>query len=100
MTVTPMTTDVVRLVDGPLANRRFTFEETPTEIQCFHAAVSWDGVVIAVEGDPAPVGIPFRGVAFNYAPVIAADGIQSRADDGCLLFFLVEEETQHERPES
>lgn len=85
-----MLRDNVRLVDGPLAGRRFLVDQTPTFPLDFHAAVAPDGTVLAVEGEPAPIGRPFEGVEYRYHPVMAADGHQSRGDDGTLRFYYVE----------
>lgn len=80
--------DRVRLVDGPLEGRIFDTDRTPTFPLDIHAAVAPDGTVLAVEGEPAPVNVPFQPAEFRYAPMNAKDGHQSRADDGCLLFYL------------
>lgn len=80
--------DHVLLVDGPLEGRVFQTDQTPTIPLDFHAAVGPDGRVLAVEGEPAPIGIPHKGVEYRYAPVMARDGHQSRGDDGCLRFYL------------
>lgn len=80
--------DHVLLVDGPLEGRVFCCDATPTVPLDFHAAVGPDGSVLAVEGEQAPVGIPFQPAEFRYAPLMAKDGHQSRGDDGCLRFYL------------
>lgn len=83
-----MLRDKVRLVDGPLEGRIFNIDKTPTVPLDFAAAVGTDGRILAVEGEPAPTNVPFKGVTLRYAPMQAKDGHQSRADDGCLLYYL------------
>lgn len=80
--------DHVRLVDGPLEGRRFCLSETPRIPLDFHAAVGPDGTVLAVEGEPAPINVPYRPEEFRYAQVMAPDGHPSRDDAGFLLFYL------------
>lgn len=80
--------DHVRLVDGPLQGREFCIDTTPTVPLDFHAAVSPDGRVLAVEGEPAPVGEMFQPREYRYAPLMAKDGHQSRGDDGFLRFYF------------
>lgn len=83
--------DTIRLADGPLQNRRLLFNETPTHPLELHAAVAPDGRVLAIEGEPAPTSVTFDRMEYRYEPVYAPDGVQSRADDGCVLYHFAGE---------
>lgn len=85
--------DHIRVVDGPLAGRVFQCSATPNEPLDIAAAVAPDGTILGVQGEPTPVGVPFKMEAFHVAPMKAKDGHQSRDDSGCLLFYAAAAES-------